>query len=179
MTAAYAVFGNRGQYIQPYGLVEVRDAQGHIIWRAKPEQRIVMSPASAAIMTNMLAGVIQRGTGRSARVLPGSVAGKTGTTDNCRDAWFAGYSPQIAAGVWVGKDDGTALGPRETGSRAALPIWIGFMQAALQVQASAYSAYFDSPDSVTKRSIDPRSGQQTDSGSAKAVRVLVRRPAAP
>ncbi len=173
MTAAYAVFGNRGKYIRPYGLIEVRDSRGHIIWRTKPEQRIVMSRTSAAIMTNMLEGVIQHGTGRKAGVLPGSLAGKTGTTNDSKDALFIGFSPTLAAGVWVGNDDASILGPNETGARAALPIWIQFMQAALSHQENVY---FDIPDDVTQTYIHARTGKKVDADSSQAIRVLLRKP---
>ncbi len=91
-----------------------------------------MSREGAAIVTNMLEGVVQEGTGRNARILQGPVAGKTGTTNNYQDALFIGFSPAIAAGVWVGLDSGGTLGDRETGAKAALPIWIQFMKNAPQ-----------------------------------------------
>ena len=122
--------------------MEVLDRQGRIIWRAKPQKRLVMSRTAAAIMTNMLEGVIQEGTGKKARVLGRPVAGKTGTTDNYKDALFIGFAPTIAAGVWVGNDLGSTLGNRETGARAALPIWIEFMAAALSNQTHQRSPQF-------------------------------------
>ena len=131
LTAAYAVFGNQGKYIVPYGITTVIDAEGQTIWRAKPEQHIAMSRSGAAVITNMLEAVIQEGTGARAKTLPGPLAGKTGTTNEYKDALFIGYSPQIAAGVWVGNDDASTLGLHETGARAALPIWIEFMRQAL------------------------------------------------
>jgi penicillin-binding protein 1A len=172
MTAAYAIFGNHGKYIRPYGLIEVRNAQGNIIWRKKPEQRIAMSSSSAAIITNMLEGVIQRGTARRASVLPGSLAGKTGTTNKSKDALFIGYSPSLTAGVWVGNDDASSLGPKETGASAALPIWVQFMQS---VSGGQENAYFDIPDDVTQIYIHPRTGKKAGADSMDAIRVLVRR----
>jgi penicillin-binding protein 1A len=79
----------------------------------------------------MLTGVIQRGTGKAASRLAWPLAGKTGTTENLRDAWFVGYSPSMVASVWVGYDSGQELGPRETGAQAALPIWIEVMEKVL------------------------------------------------
>ena len=173
MTAAYAVFANRGRYVAPFGVAEVLDTDGKIIWQTKPEQRIVMSRTGAAITTDMLEAVIQEGTGRAAHTrLPGPLAGKTGTTNDFKDALFIGYSPAVATGVWVGNDDASTLGPRETGARAALPIWIEFMQQALKGQSQNY---FDIPDDVQQKYIQPRSGAETSADAAGAVRALTRR----
>jgi penicillin-binding protein 1A len=83
-------------------------------------------------MTHLLQGVVQHGTGQRAKVLGRPVAGKTGTSSDYSDAWFIGYTPSLLAGVWVGFDDKTSLGKNETGARAALPIWISFMDKALR-----------------------------------------------
>ena len=171
LTAAYAVFANQGKFIAPYGVAAVIDNSGHTIWKAKPKQRLAMSRASAAIMTDMLEFVVEEGTGRSARVLPPPVAGKTGTTNDYRDALFVGFSPSIAAGVWVGNDDATTLGPKETGARAALPIWIAFMQAALEHQSQQY---FDLPDGIQRIHINAKPGEPLDAAHPKATPVLVR-----
>jgi penicillin-binding protein 1A len=170
LTAAYAVFANRGKYTRPYGITTVVDAEGQSIWRIKPEQHIAMSRRGAAVITNMLEAVIQEGTGQGAKILPGPLAGKTGTTNEYKDALFIGYSPHYAAGVWVGTDDASTLGPRETGARAALPIWIEFMQQALAAQTQSY---FDIPENVRPIYIQPRTGDQLPPGTAGAVRTLV------
>ena len=115
-----------------------------------------MSRTAAAITADMLVGVIQEGTGKQAAALKHPLAGKTGTTDEYRDALFIGFSPSIAAGVWVGKDRGGSLGDRETGARAALPIWLGYMKEVLADQAVDY---FDIPDNVVRISFDPVSGR--------------------
>ncbi len=171
LTAAYAVFGNQGKFIIPYGVTAVMDNTAQTIWRAKPKQRLAMSRTSAAIMTDMLTSVVQEGTGRSARVLPPPVAGKTGTTNDYRDALFVGYTPSIAAGVWVGNDDATPLGPKETGARAALPIWITFMQAALEHRNQQY---FDLPEGVQRIHINTKTGEPLDATHPNAKPVLVR-----
>jgi penicillin-binding protein 1A len=167
LTAAYAVFPNRGERIQPYGILEVVDRQGRVIWRAKPQKRVVMARSTAAIVTNMLEAVVKEGTGRRARVLGKAVAGKTGTTNEYKDALFVGFSPRIIAGVWVGRDQGGSLGDKETGARAALPIWIDFMKVALQNEPHLY---FDIPDDVNPIRIDPLSGlPQSDDSKPSAV----------
>jgi penicillin-binding protein 1A len=173
LTAAYAVFANRGEYISPFGVAEITDPDGRILWQARPQKRVVMSRSGAAIMTDMLSAVITSGTGRAARAsLRGALAGKTGTTNDFKDALFIGYSPAIAAGVWMGSDTHQSLGHQETGARAALPIWVAFMQSAQKYQTRLY---FDIPDDVTPKYIDPRNGSATEAGEPGAVRILVKR----
>jgi len=167
LTAAYAVFPNKGERIEPYGILEVIDRQGRVIWRTKPQKRLVISRSTAAIVTNMLEGVVKEGTGRRAQVLGRAVAGKTGTTNEYKDALFVGFSARIIAGVWAGQDRGGSLGDRETGARAALPIWIDFMNAALQNEPHLY---FDIPDDVNPIRMDPLSGlPQTDDSRPSVV----------
>ena len=171
LTAAYSVFANQGKYLAPGAILKVVDAQGRTIWRAKPAQHIAMTRSGAAIITNMLEAVIKEGTGRQAAFLPGPLAGKTGTTNGFKDAMFIGYSPGIAAGVWVGNDDATSLGPDETGARAALPLWMEFMREAL---AEEPQRYFDIPEDIVQIYIDPRTGDRLASGTKDAVRVMVK-----
>jgi penicillin-binding protein 1A len=92
----------------------------------------VISTQNAFIMTHLLQGVVQHGTGQRAKVLGRPIAGKTGTSSDYADAWFVGYTPSLLTGVWVGFDEKTSLGINETGARAALPIWISFMDQALK-----------------------------------------------
>jgi penicillin-binding protein 1A len=169
LTTAYAVFPRGGKWIKPFGIMEVSDHRNRIIWRAKPQKKLVMSREGAAIVTNMLEGVVKEGTGRKARVLRGPVAGKTGTTNNYKDALFVGFSPAIAAGVWVGLDPGGTLGERETGAKAALPIWIQFMK---NVPATEYPPYFDHPDDVVKVRMNPQTGMLAADGSKNSVDAL-------
>jgi len=169
LTAAYAVFARGGKWIEPYGIIEVTDHRNRVIWSARPRKRLVMSREGAAIVTNMLQGVINEGTGRKARILRGPLAGKTGTSNDYHDALFVGFSPAVAAGVWVGLDRGGTLGDKETGARAALPIWIDFMGS---VQADAPQQYFDLPDNVSKVYINPDNGKLADDGSSSGVPAL-------
>ncbi len=173
LTAAYSAFANSGKYTRPYAIVEIRNDEGGTIWRARPEERIVISQSSAAIVTDMLTGVMKEGTGRSVRNLYGPLAGKTGTTNEYRDALFIGYSPTITAGVWVGNDDASPLGPNETGARAALPIWRDFMQGALNEETPSY---FDIPDDTIYIYIDPKSGREVPPTESIAVKALVKKP---
>jgi penicillin-binding protein 1A len=166
LTATYAVFANRGQWIRPWAIKKVLDSKGRSIWLVKPQKRVVMSRSTAAIISDMLVGVIQEGTGRRAAVLKRPLAGKTGTTNDYRDALFIGYSPTIATGVWVGKDGFGSLGDRETGARAALPIWLAYLKEVLVDQPVDY---FDIPDDIVRINIDPISGQTATSGGSYTV----------
>ncbi len=169
LTAAYAVFANQGQWIRPYGVTDMHDRDNRPIWRIKAEKRAVMSRAGAAVVTDMLQAVIQEGAGRKARVIERPLAGKTGTTNDHKDALFVGFSPSLAVGVWVGRDDFSPLGKGETGSKAALPIWIEFMQAALEGNPFQY---FDRPDDVVHVYMDRATGKPANETSADAVEAL-------
>ncbi len=155
LTASYAAFPNKGVLAQPFGILEVVDREGRTVWRPKSQMRTVMDAETAAIMTDMLRAVILEGTGKTARPTDRPLAGKTGTTDGYKDALFVGFSPTIAAGVWVGVDDHTTLGDKETGAQAALPVWSYFMEEALRGQPY-YN--FDSPEGVVRVRMDRKSG---------------------
>lgn len=176
LTSAYAVFPNKGKRIKPFGVMEVIDHNGRIIWRVKPQKKMAMSRAGAAIITNMLQGVIQEGTGKKARGLKRPVAGKTGTTNGYKDALFIGFSPSIATGVWVGCDKFVTLGEKETGAKAALPIWIEFMSKALENRPYQY---FDLPDDVSQVHLDHTTGLRASVDSPRAVAALFKKGTAP
>jgi penicillin-binding protein 1A len=113
----------------------VTSYDGALLEEAHPEVHDVISPEVARTMTAMLEEVIQFGTGVQAKALGRPAAGKTGTTQDYTDAWFMGFTPQLTCGVWVGFDDKQiSLGKKETGAKAALPIWLEFMKAALEGQ---------------------------------------------
>jgi len=175
LTAAYAVFANQGIYIHPHCVIDVADADNNTIWKPGIEKRIAVSREGAAIMCDMLEGVIEEGTGKKAQSIRRPVAGKTGTTNEYKDALFVGFSPTIAAGVWVGCDDYSTLGPKETGARAALPIWMEFMKNALE---NREYEYFDIPDNTVRIKIDPTTGEPVPDDS-EGVRALFRKDNAP
>ncbi|HMI52740.1 MAG TPA: PBP1A family penicillin-binding protein [Candidatus Saccharimonadales bacterium] len=130
--SAFTVFPNDGIRIDPHMIRRVTSYDGALLEEAHPEVHDVVSPEVAHTMTAMLEEVIQFGTGIQAKSLNRPAAGKTGTTQDYTDAWFMGFTPQLTAGVWVGFDDKQiSLGKKETGARAALPIWVEFMQGAL------------------------------------------------
>jgi penicillin-binding protein 1A len=161
--SAFTVFPNDGIRIDPHMIRRVTSYDGALLEEAHPEVHDVVSPDVARTMTAMLEEVIQFGTGVQAKALGRPAAGKTGTTQDYTDAWFVGFTPQLTAGVWVGFDDKQiSLGKRETGARAALPIWLEFMQGALagtpatdfanvvplEQQASEHRVNVDTPDTA-------------------------------
>lgn len=127
MTGAYTIFTNQGKFIHPSAIIRVRDRQGNLLPWPQADEKQVIKPGTAGRVSALLGEVIARGTGRQARGIPGS-AGKTGTTDDNRDAWFIGYNQQFLTGVWVGHDRNTTLGPGATGGTIAAPIWLSFMR---------------------------------------------------
>ena len=176
LTAAYSVFPNRGKMIKSFSVMEVVDSNGRIVWREKPQKKVVRSRSGAAIMTNMLNGVIKEGTGKKAKILGRPVAGKTGTTNEFKDALFIGFSPSITTGVWIGQDRPNTLGKWETGSKAALPIWIDFMSEAL---ADRPYQHFDIPDDVVKAYMDPVNGRLLSDDAANGVTALFKKGTEP
>jgi len=130
-TSAFSVFPNDGVHITPRYIAKVTDYGGRTLEENFPDVRDAVSARTARTMTAMLREVVLHGTGIAASTLKYPLAGKTGTTNNFTDAWFVGFSPSITCGVWVGYDEKKFLGARETGARAALPIWMDFMKAAL------------------------------------------------
>ncbi|WP_456386156.1 penicillin-binding protein 1A [Desulfolithobacter sp.] len=127
MTGAYTVFASQGIYREPFAITRIQDRFGRTVPWKKGNPRTVLRPDTARTMTSILQEVINRGTGRLARGIPGA-AGKTGTSDRNMDAWFIGYTKDITTGVWLGHDRSRSLGRSETGGRAAAPVWKEFMQ---------------------------------------------------
>ena len=130
-TSAYSVFPDDGVRLVPRFITKVTDYDGRMLEEDYPDVKDVISARTARLMTSMLQGVVQHGTAVAATKLKIPLAGKTGTTNDFTDAWFVGFSPSLTAGVWVGYDEKKSLGAKETGARAALPIWMQFMSAAL------------------------------------------------
>ncbi|CAG9253643.1 Penicillin-insensitive transglycosylase / Penicillin-sensitive transpeptidase [Burkholderia cepacia] len=138
MAGAYSVFANGGYRVNPYLIAEVTDPSGAIVVRAQPlvaEQNAprAIDARNAYVMNSLLQSVAQRGTGARTNVLKRTdLAGKTGTTNDSHDAWFAGYQHTLAAIAWIGYDNPRSLGDRETGGGLSLPVWIDYMGAALK-----------------------------------------------
>ena len=155
LARAYAIFNNQGYRVKPCFITKILDRYGNVLEENQPESEKVIEKSTAYIMTNLLQGVVQHGTGWRVKALDRPVAGKTGTTNDLHDAWFLGYTPRYVTGAWVGFDEGKPLGVDETGSRAASPIWIEFMQAVLKDKPVRA---FQVPDGVVFAKIDAETG---------------------
>ena len=155
MASAYATLANSGLRSRPIAVRDVTDRAGTVIERRAYELETALPAEVAYVVTHVLEGVLDRGTGASARRmgLEGAAAGKSGTTSDYRDAWFAGYTPEAVVIVWVGFDDGTPI--NLTGSQAALPIWVEVMREA---QGGRAAGPFPVPPGVTLATIDPATG---------------------
>ena len=159
LTSAYGVFANQGFAIQPHVIVRVEDTEGHAIWDDIPGRHQAVTPATAYLMSSMLADVVNSGTATGARAagfkLP--AAGKTGTTDNYTDAWFIGYTPHLVTGVWFGMDKPAPIMNRGFAAVVAVPAWAEFMK-----QATAKDApdWFTPPSDVEKVTVCRLSGQR-------------------
>ena len=152
---AYSVFANLGYLIEPVFITHIIDRNGNVLEEAAIKRKKVIDQSTAYIITSLLEGVVKHGTGRRVRELNRPVAGKTGTTNNLHDAWFVGYTPRYITGTWVGFDDESSLGKSETGSRAASPIWLGFMKYVL---ADKPVRVFHIPEGVVFSKIDAETG---------------------
>ena len=161
MATGYAVFANGGFKIEPHLISKITDSNGNIIEQKQyPQAREsaprVIDSRNAFLMTSMMRDVVQLGTATRAKVLGRQdLAGKTGTTNNLLDAWFAGFTPSQVAVAWIGYDQPRTLGKDETGAKAALPIWIHYMATALQ---GTPDVPYKVPDGVMQVKIDPTLG---------------------
>jgi penicillin-binding protein 1A len=130
MAGAYATFASNGWHSEPTFIVQVTDSSGNVLLDNTPKPQLVLDPWAAATLTDVLQGVIARGTGKGAQI-GRPAAGKTGTTDSQRDVWFVGYVPQLATAVWIGNDNYAPMRSGATGGTYAAPVWKDFMQQAL------------------------------------------------
>ena len=155
MTSAYTAFPNQGVRMRPYSIVSIADREGNIIEENRPEPHEAVRADTAYVMTNLLRGVVLRGTAAAAKSLDWPLAGKTGTMDEYTDAWFIGFDPNITVGVWVGYDEKKPLGRNETGAAAALPIWMDFMKAFIEKRADRKNPpEFEAPGNIVYVTLD-------------------------
>jgi penicillin-binding protein 1A len=169
LVGAYATFAAGGMYEEPRIVTRIVGPDGKDVeLKAPPPPRRVLDPAEAYVTTSLLQSVIDHGTGTKAKSLGRPVAGKTGTSNDSKDTWFAGYSTEIASVVWVGYDDNKPLGSGESGASTALPAWIQLMKAAHENKPRAE---FPRPPGVVTVSIDPKSGKKaaTEEGAIDEV----------
>ncbi len=204
LASAYAVLANGGFRVQPWFIQRIETDAGEVVLEgdgvaacagcpheddtdpqrevprgAAPARHVVraIDPQNAWIVSSMLQDVIQTGTGRAARALGrADLAGKTGTTNEHKDTWFAGYNARIVATAWVGFDQATSLGPKETGARVALPIWMQFMKEALAGMPEAMMA---EPPGLVRMRIDRNTGLLTDATNPAAMFEVFRAGSAP
>jgi penicillin-binding protein 1A len=193
-TSAFTVFPDDGIHIEPHYIKRVTSYDGALLEEYRPQVTDVLPPDVARTMTAMLEEVVQFGTGVRAKELGRPSAGKTGTTNDFTDAWYIGFTPQITAGVWVGNDDKrVSLGKKETGARAALPIWLEFMQGAtrtmpveefqnvvpLEKLAGAKQILVDTPDTAPPADAAEQGLTQTGAPITPAVKGQPKVPAPP
>lgn len=165
MTGSYGALAHDGIVMGPTGLRQVIAQDGDPLWQPVTDRRQAVSPQAAYLVTSLLKGVVERGTAARAKSLglTHPAAGKTGTTDGFRDAWFIGYTPELVVGVWVGFDDGREV--KLSGAQAALPIWTDFMKDVLP----ADSPDFLVPSGIVTKAIDPQTGQLATSRCPESV----------
>jgi penicillin-binding protein 1A len=154
LALCYNVFASNGMRVKPIAIKYITDSKGRVLESNEIETEEVISPQTAFLITSMMEDVVKYGTGWRAKALSQPVAGKTGTTNEYRDAWFIGYTLDLVTSVWVGFDDMRPLGPQETGARAAAPIWVSFMKAVSEGETEEFSI----PEGIVSYPIDPATG---------------------
>lgn len=160
MVGVYATLANGGVRMNQYFIKQVTDNTGAVIEKNEPYGEQVIKPTVAYLMTSIMQSVVEEGTAKKVSELGHHIAGKTGTTNNFNDAWFNGFTPDFVCGVWVGRDDNRPIGEKETGARAAIPIWFAFMKDALK---NYKPREFETPEDIVFKRIDKKTGLLTDS----------------
>ncbi|MGE3344579.1 MAG: penicillin-binding protein 1A [Vicinamibacterales bacterium] len=150
MTSAYSAFANQGVRVTPIPVLRVTDREGNVLEEHRPEPHEALRADTAYVMAHLLQGAVQSGTAAKARVLNWPVGGKTGTTDDYTDAWFVGFDPEITLGVWVGRDQKRTIGAGQSGTEAALPIWVDIMKPWVERRRAELEAppEFERPNNV-------------------------------
>jgi penicillin-binding protein 1A len=166
LTTAYGAIADGGVRHDPLTIISVKDRAGRVLEEHGPTSAEVLARDTAYVLTNMLQTVVSDGTGWKVKELGRPVAGKTGTTNDYVDAWFMGFTPDLVTGVWVGLDRRESLGWHETGSRAAIPIWLGFMSRAVEGRPVSV---FPVPSDAVFAKIDPERGVLASPASPDAV----------
>ncbi len=167
LLTAYSTFPGQGERVEPYIIEKVMDRYGNLIEEHQEKKEQVISAKTAYLITDLLQGVVREGTGTKAKDLKRPAAGKTGTTNELKDAWFIGFTPSVLTGVWVGYDDHTvSLGKGETGGHAACPIWVYFMKEYLENKPVET---FPIPDGIVFAKINGSSGAVAGSDEQGAV----------
>ena len=155
LVRAYGVLANGGKKVTPYFIKKIVDRTGNVFEENKPQSEQVIDPRIAFMTSYIMRDVVESGTGRRVKSIGRPVAGKTGTTNDYRDAWFIGFTPSLITGVWVGFDQEISLGKQEVGGRAAAPIWLYFMERVLK---NAPVQTFPTPEGIVFVRVDPKTG---------------------
>ncbi len=163
MVRAYGVIANQGRRVTPYFITRIVDRTGQIFEENQPKVEQVIDPRIAFISAYVMQDVVQSGTGRRVKSIGRPVAGKTGTTNDVKDAWFLGFTPSLVTGVWVGFDQERTLGHQEVGGRAAAPIWLYCMSQAL---ANTPIETFPVPQGIVFVKVDPKTGNPSNGSNA-------------
>ncbi len=170
MAAAYNSFANQGVYARPRYIRRVTDATSKVLEEGTPELAEAVSVQTAYLITHMMEGVVDRGTAYKAHVVPGGVAGKTGTTNGFTDAWFIGFTPEYTIAVWLGYDDpAKSLGSGATGGEVALPIWLDFVNRVDESKLRGTPREFDVPPGISLVPMDLKTGRRGVGPCAKVV----------
>ncbi|MCB9507362.1 MAG: PBP1A family penicillin-binding protein [Myxococcales bacterium] len=167
LTNAYATLATGGWRADASTLLRVTDTTGAVLLAVEPELEQTVDAAVAWLTTSLMRSVVTSGTGSAARRVGAEVAAKTGTTNGARDAWFVGFSTELATGVWVGRDDNGELGRGETGGHSAAPIWVDFMTRYIELHAAP--PFPGPPPGIVSATIDPSTGLLARPGSAGGV----------
>jgi len=166
MVRGYGVLANQGKRVVPFMIKKIVDRTGYVFEDNQPKEEQVIDPRIAFMTSYVMQDVVESGTGRRVKSIGRPVAGKTGTTDDMRDAWFIGFTPSLVTGVWVGFDQEISLGRQEQGGRAAAPIWLYFMEKAVQ---GTPIETFPVPDGIVFVKVDPKSGVPVTQSSRGAI----------
>ena len=172
MAGAYATFANGGFRVKPWFITKIVGNRGETLYKARPEvagvdAERVLDPRNAFIMSSLMRDVVRSGTAVRAMTLGRQdLAGKTGTTNDHVDAWFAGFHPSLVAVAWIGFDTPAPMGANETGSHAALPMWMGYMARALK---DVPDVELEPPPGIVAISIDPTTGMREPDGHSKTI----------
>ncbi|HSK72947.1 MAG TPA: PBP1A family penicillin-binding protein [Pyrinomonadaceae bacterium] len=170
LASAYAVFANGGREVEPTYIAKIVSGDSDLLYEAMPSEDQVVSDKTAFMITDMLKGVVERGTARKAKGALGDTVfvGKTGTT---KDGWFVGYTPNLVTVAWVGFDENEDI--KQTGGDIALPLWTKFMKAALEVRPELGGENFSMPAGLTTVVIDPDTGMLADENCPQEEKVVV------
>ncbi|MBY0494459.1 MAG: PBP1A family penicillin-binding protein [Cyanobacteria bacterium] len=170
ITSAYSAFPNHGIRMEPYFAEAITDRDGSLLEERRPQPRDAIRADTAFVLTNLMEGVVQHGTAAAANALTWPLAGKTGTVDDNTDAWFVGFDPNITVGVWLGNDEKKPIGYNETGTTAALPMWMDFMKVYIDTYGNRENPpKFESPGNIVFMPVDRFTGEPASGASQSVV----------